>query len=55
MNNNIYILQYLEKNGFKELIATAQKRRLEEETIPNQNHTRIRFEGEEQHAETRQN
>ena len=55
MNNNIFILQYLEKKGFKQMLTTAQKRRLEEEEIPNQNHTRIRFEEEEKQAETMKN
>jgi len=55
MNNNIFILQYLEKKGFKQMLTTAQKRRLEEEKIPNQNHTKIRFEEEEQQPETMQN
>ena len=43
INNNIYILQYLEKNGFQELITTAQKRRLEVENIPNQERSKVRF------------
>ena len=43
MNNNIYILQYLEKNGCQELIRTAQKRRLEVESIPNQERSKVRF------------
>jgi hypothetical protein len=51
MNQNIYILQYLEKNGFQELITTAQKRRLEEEIIPNQERNKIRFNIPEEEQE----
>ena len=46
MNTNIYVLMYLDTNGLKELITTAQRRRLEEEDIPNQT-KKVRFSKED--------
>ena len=48
MNSNIYILKYPERNGFQDMITTAQKRRLEEEASPNQEQQKVRFAMQEE-------
>ena len=48
MNSNIYILKYLERNGFQDMITTAQKRRLEEEASPNLEQQKVRFAMQEE-------
>jgi hypothetical protein len=43
MNTNIIVLQYLDKNGFQNLITREQKRKLEEEEQTKEKDKKVRF------------
>ena len=43
MNTNIIVLQYLDKNGFQNLMTREQKRKLEEEEQTKEREKKVRF------------
>jgi hypothetical protein len=43
MNTNIIVLQYLNKNGFQNLITREQKRKLEEEEQNKEKEKKVKF------------